>query len=421
MSRNVERAWVPTLYFAEGIPYAAVTMIATVLYTDMGIDNTTMTFFTSWLYLPWVLKAIWSPVVEIFGTRRQWILCMQFAIAISFAAIALVLPGSNFFRWSLIVFWGLAFLSATHDISADGFYILGLTPHSQSLWVGLRTTFYRLALLFGQGGVVYAAGIFEHRMSAPYAWQMVFVILSGLFFLLGVWHMLVLPRPSADISAPPVESLREAYKKFVVTFADFFRKKHVVAAILFMLLYKLPEALIIKMIAPFLLDSPEAGGLGMTTANLGITYGTLGAAGLMAGGIVGGFVAARRGLRFWLFPMAWSMSLTCVVFVVLSVVSSPALWIIDICVIVEQFGYGFGCTAYTLYLLYFSQGRYSTSHYAICTGFMALGMMLPGMVAGKLQTELGYPVFFIIATACCLVTILSCRLVTVPANFGRKL
>lgn len=413
--------WVPTLYFAEGVPYVAVMTICTIMYKRMGAGNAEIAFFTSWLYLPWVIKPLWSPIVDIFSTKRRWIVVMQAAIAAGLAAVALSLSLPCWFAASLAAFWAVAFLSATHDIAADGFYMLALTESDQSFFVGIRTLFYRLALIAGQGGIVVLAGIWEYEWGVTAAWQWAFAGLSALFVLMAVYHYFVLPHALADASPrgrqriSPVEALRE----FVMTFKTFFTKPGIVTALLFMLLYRSPEAQLIKLISPFLLDDAAAGGLGLTTSQVGIVYGTVGTIGLMAGGIIGGIVVSRGGLRRWLMPMAWSMSLTCLTFVYLSYGSDHSLAMVAACVLVEQLGYGFGGTAYTLYLIYFSSGPRRTSHYAMATGVMALGMMLPGLGAGKLEETVGYGPFFLITMCCCLLTIGVASMVKVPADAGK--
>ena len=396
-------AWVPSLYFAEGLPYAIVLTVSVVMYKSMGVGNAEISFYTSWLYLPWVVKALWSPFIDIVSTKRRWILLMQCGIAIALATVAVAVATDGFFAASLAAFWVMSFLSATHDIAADGFYMYGLTERAQSWWVGLRTTFYRLALLAAQGGIVALAGYFELSHQPGTAWRLTFMVAAILFGLLALWHSYALPRPADD--HPRRVAASAVWREVADTFVEFFKKKHLVTALAFMLLYKLAEAQLVKMIAPFLLDSPDAGGLGLSTVRVGLTYGTIGLCALMGGGIAGGFVAARYGLRRCMMPMAWSMSLTCVTFVVLAMVHDPSVWFVDVCVALEQAGYGFGTTAYTLYLLNFSAGARRTSFYAICTGIMALGMMVPGMWAGWLQEAVGYTSFFIFTMLCCTTTI----------------
>ena len=412
--------WIPTLYFAEGLPYMAVMTISTVMYKCLGIGNTEIAFYTAWLYLPWVIKPFWSPFVDIIRSKRWWVLAMQWAIAIAMASIAFALPASGFFQATLALFWLMAFASATHDIAADGFYMLALTEHQQSLFVGIRSLFYRISMVVGQGALVVVAAFVSDAWARPKAgWIVVFGILAAFFALVASYHSFALPRPAADAMRSP-RSRGEVLREFTETFVAFFRKPQVGVALTFMLLYRLPEAQLVKMITPFMLDPTASGGLDLTPDQVGLVYGTIGVIGLMLGGIVGGLAAARRGLRYWLHPMAWSMSLTCLTFVYLAVAQPSAIWEIYLCVFVEQLGYGFGFTAYMLYLIYFSAGRFKTAHYSICTGFMALGMMLPGMAAGWITDHFSYVAFFIWTMICCVATIGVCYLIHVDKNFGKK-
>ncbi|MBD5354424.1 MAG: AmpG family muropeptide MFS transporter [Bacteroides sp.] len=413
-------AWIPTLYFAQGLPYVAVMTISVIMYKRLGLSNTDIALYTGWLYLPWVIKPFWSPFIDIISTKRRWVVTMQWLIGAAFAGIAFALPTPFFFSLTLAVFWLVGFTSATHDIAADGYYMLALTEHQQSLYVGIRSTFYRVATVAGQGLLVILAGMIEDSTGdIPFAWAVVFGILSALFLLFALYHSWALPK----VEHPANRSLNTAkavWDEFVAVFAEFFRKKQVGVAIIFMLLYRLPEAQLVKLINPFLLDPTAAGGLGLSTGQVGMVYGTVGIIGLTLGGIIGGIVAARRGLKFWLRPMAWSMSLTCLTFVYLSFAVAPSLTVINACVFVEQFGYGFGFTAYMLYLIYFSEGRHRTAHYSICTGFMALGMMLPGMAAGWIQETMGYQNFFLWTMVCCAATIGVTYLIKIDPSFGLK-
>ena len=334
---------------------------------------------------------------------------------------------------SLAVFWLIGFASATHDIAADGYYMLALDSSDQSLYVGIRSAFYRLATIIGQGGVVMAAGWMETAFgNVPRAWAVTFLILSALFLLIAFYHSRILPRPAADrpsgaMPGKPASghSAARILREFVGTFGSFFRKRHVWIAVTFILLYRFPEAQLVKMINPFLLDPATEGGLGLSTAQVGLVYGTIGIIGLTLGGILGGVLVSRYGLKRCLWPMALALTLPCGVFCWMSMAQpDPAsmlnLILINACVFIEQFGYGVGFTSFMLYMMYFAEGPSKTSHYAICTAFMALGMMIPGMFAGALQEWMGYIGFFWWIMGCCLVTLAVTALIKVDPSFGLK-
>ncbi len=605
-------SWIPTLYFAEGLPNIAVATISVIMYKRMGISNGDITLFTSLLYLPWVIKPLWSPFVDILKTKYWWIVSMQLFIGIVFASIAFIIPLSFFFQATLFFFWLLAFSSATHDIAADGFYMLALDSNSQAKFVGIRSTFYRLATIMGQGLLIILAGFIEsntgmkpldirleaspkHTQSSlvipvltenipqkgtihfitdkaaaqlstttlpkdsaqsfiakisalnkingfvhveeksattesgkeswwtssvskplghwikssfgeehsaiesaksagnvavvaiklsqkpeedkeillntsmaegdksitlvegehlafnqenwsktaylvfqldpklrkeasvvykstsgniPFAWSTTFFVLAGLFVLMSFYHRKALPKADETSEGKPTEATA-IFAQFNETFKSFFKKPHALAAIFFMLTFRFSEAQVLKLINPFLLDSRDVGGLGLTTGEVGLVYGSIGIVGLTLGGIIGGFAAAKGGLKKWIWPMTLSMLLTILAFVYLSFSQTHNFFIINTCVFVEQFGYGFGFTAYMLYLIYFSEGEHKTAHYAFCTGFMALGMMLPGMFAGWLQEILGYNHFFVWAVVCSIIPVIAVSLLKIDPEFGK--
>ncbi|MDF1574770.1 MAG: MFS transporter [Bacteroidales bacterium] len=576
--------WVPSLYFAEGIPYVMVMTLSVIFYKRMGISNAEIALYTSWLYLPWVIKPLWGPVVDILRTKRFWILVMQLCIGAGLAGVAFTIPVDRFFQFTLAFFWLLAFSSATHDIAADGFYMLGLSKGDQAFFVGIRSTFYRLAMLTGQGLLVILAGYFEAKTGLPevelmvraveeqtsatfnpeaitvepeggetyfltpgeirigteriteaeanklyhkveewnsghgfyqaeegnvsdhgedaaeaeltgnvgytwfrlsskpeegenivlnfsfekgdksialarsyryefneenwevpafavfkldpklekassasfsglsgnirFAWTMVFIVVALLFAGFHIYHRFALPRPASDISNRSGEG--GFLKEFLATFADFFRKKNIGVILLFLLVYRLGESQLVKLASPFLLDSREANGLGLTTGDLGLIYGTIGIIALSIGGIIGGIAASRRGLKYWLWWMVLAMNLPNLVYVFLSYLLPSSLWIVAASVAVEQFGYGFGFTAYMLYMIYVSEGKHKTAHFALTTGFMALGMMIPGMVSGWLQELIGYQHFFIWVMICTIPSFILIPFLRIDPEFGKK-
>lgn len=605
-------AWIPTLYFAEGIPYVVAMTVSVIMYKRLGISNTDIALYTSWLYLPWVIKPFWSPFVDLIKTKRWWIITMQLLIGAGLAGVAFLIPTPFYFQATLAVFWLLAFSSATHDIAADGFYMLALDSNQQSFFVGIRSTFYRLAMIVGQGILIILAGSLEvatgteplkiniqssnttqtefianapilrdsttteptffaypsnlvlstqnisqkklaevkefaktenvkngfiqlenpieqtnsdekvswwsknianpladfirrnfaeekqqtvvsgdvgnagiitvtlnrkpeegkemvlnsrfsggdksisliggerlvfnetnwdkpaylvvqldkklnTEVSSTFtatsgnlrlAWSITFYVLAGFFLLVFIYHRFVLPHPASDVTKnhAPSDILRE----FGLTFKSFFQKEGIWIAIAFMLLYRLGEAMLVKLASPFLLDGRDVGGLGLTTGQVGFVYGTVGVISLTLGGIVGGIAASRKGLKYWLWPMALSITLPHLAFLYLSWFMPENMFLINLAVAFEQFGYGFGFTAYMLYLIYFSDGEHKTAHYAICTGFMALGMMLPGMIAGWIQELIGYNHFFIFVMICAIPTLAVIPFLKVDKSFGRK-
>jgi len=417
MSKAKPWLWVPTLYFAEGIPYFIVNTISTVMFKRLGMPNGELAMWTSLLYLPWVIKPLWSPLVDTLRTKRWWILVMQFAATLGFAALSLSVAPDGF-GLSLVIFYILAFISSTHDIAADGFYMLALDNHEQSLYVGIRSLAYRISSIFGQGVIVVLAGKLEERSGdIPLAWKIALGGCSLIFLLISIMHSVTLPK---------VERTTERKENLWVgiqdTFIGFFKKPGILLALVFMFMYRLPEALVVKMLNPFLLDEVSAGGLGFSTSQAGLVYGTVGTAALVVGGILGGFAASVWGLRKSMIPMALSLALPCIVYFYLAAAQPEAVWQSLVCIALDQFGYGFGFTAYMLYLMYFSKGGSATSHYAICTAFMALSMMIPGIFAGWLQEALGYVAFFGLVMLCCIVTIVVSffTMRSIPADYGKK-
>ena len=398
------------------------------MFKNMGMPNGMLALYTSLLYLPWVIKPLWSPFVDIIKSKRWWIISMQILMSAAMLLLPFLLPQATgeaiastpLFYITLTLFWITAFASATHDIAADGFYMLGLDSGTQAEFVGIRSTFYRLSSIFGQGVLVALAGVIDSRTGdVHYAWKITLVLSAAIFAAVTLYHTWSLPRPKVD-SMSSSRTAGQIVREFLRTFSTFFQKKGIWIAMLFMLLYRLPEAFLVKMMNPFMLDPVSEGGLGLSTEAVGLIYGTIGVAALTVGGILGGIAASRWGLKKSLWPMAMALTLPCLSFVFLAAFQPSSLWAIGSCVALDQFGYGFGFTAYMLYLIYFSEGEFKTAHYSLCTAFMALSMMIPGMCAGYIQEWIGYTWFFGFVMICCLVTVLVTFLVKVDPDYGKK-
>jgi PAT family beta-lactamase induction signal transducer AmpG len=431
-------SWIPTLYFGQGLPYVVVMTLSVVMYKNLGLDNTAIALYTSWLYLPWVIKPLWSPLVDLLGTRRGWVVGLQFLVGAALAGVALTLPMDSFFQMSLAVFWLMAFASATHDIAADGFYMMALPQHQQAAFVGIRSLFYRASMIAGQGGLVYLAGhLAETTGQVVWAWQVVLGLLAVTFLLLFAWHRTVLPRPAEDqpqlgigtvgegLHRPGQDGLQSVtaqalWRGFVETFVTFFRRPDIVRVLAFLMLFRLGEAQLVKLLAPFLLDSRADGGIGLSTAQLGIAYGTFGVAALTLGGLLGGLTISRFGLKQCLWPMVAAIHTPNLLYVALALWQPESLALVTAAVAVEQLGYGFGFAAYLMFMIHVADGPHKTAHYALCTGFMALGMMLPGMVSGWLQQQMGYTAFFIWVCVATLPSVVAAAMVRIPPGFGRR-
>ncbi len=410
-------AWVSTLYFAEGIPYAIVNTFALIMYKRLGLSNADAAMYTSWLYLPWVIKPFWSPFVDIMKTKRWWVIAMQSVIAIGLAGVAFCIPLPFFLQSTLALLWLVAFSSATHDISADGFYMLALNEKEQSLFVGIRSTFYRISMIVGQGALVILAGYLEKSTgNTPLAWRTTLFVCAGFFLFLALYHSSILPITDKDKKV----SVGDPIKSFFSSFGSFFTKPCILIAVLFILLFRLGEAQLTKIASPFLMDDISSGGLGLSTSEIGFAYGTVGVLALTIGGILGGVVVSKDGLSKWLWPMVLSMNMPNLLYVYMSIAQPENYALICGLVGLEQFGYGFGFTAFMLYLIYVSKGEYSTSHYAICTGLMALGMMIPGMFAGWIQEHIGYTNFFVWVCLCTIPGMLIIKWMKFDSDFGKK-
>jgi PAT family beta-lactamase induction signal transducer AmpG len=387
-------AYVPTLYFAEGLPYILINTVSVILYKKMGIDNAQIAFWTSWLYLPWVIKMFWGPVVDLYSTKRRWVILTQAVMAGSLALIAFSLNLPVFFWISFCAFAICAFISATHDISVDGFYMLALSKENQALFVGIRVIFYRAAMIFGSGFLVYLAGKIETSYNnIPLSWMVVMGLAALVFTIISVYHSFILPLPESDTKRTP-EAISQS-TPFWEIFSSYFRQKGIVPILFFILFYRLSEAMLLKLASPFLLDTRAVGGLELSTDDVGLVYGTIGVLSVIFGGILGSWLISKYGLKKCLWPFALVLNLPHLAYIYMAY-TQPTVEMAYPLVAIEQLGFGTGFTAFTVYLMYISRGEFKTSHYAISTGIMALGMMLPGLFSGYIEQAVGYKLFFTI-------------------------
>ena len=423
MKKRNPWAWIPTLYFAEGLPNIIVTGLSVVMYMQMGLTDAEVGLYTGWLALPWVIKPLWSPFIDLLKTKRWWVLTMQALIGASLAGIAFSIPTAFWFQATMCLFFLIAFCSATHDISADGFYMIELDDHNQAKYVGLRNTFYRLAIIFVNGMLVSLAGILQvvFRGQIRFTWALIFYGLAGLFIGLWLYHSRFMPRPKEDVHTKrTLTEVTSELKKMFITFFQKFDRRGTLIVMLFLLFYRFPEALLNTMTKTFMLRNNYAGGLGLSPQEYGLANGTVGLIGLLLGGIIGGILVSRDGMKRWLWPMVCAITLPDVVYIYLSDSLNSNLVVVSSCLFIEQFGYGLGFTVLTLYMLYYSQGKYKTSHYSICTGISYLGLMLPGMLSGYIKDMVGYRMFFIIVMVCCAITFAVTAFLKIDPDFGKK-
>ena len=423
MKKRNPWAWIPTLYFAEGLPNIIVTGLSVVMYMQMGLSDAEVGLYTGWLALPWVIKPLWSPFIDLLKTKRWWVLTMQALIGASLAGIAFSIPTAFWFQATMCLFFLIAFCSATHDISADGFYMIELDDHNQAKYVGLRNTFYRLAIIFVNGMLVSLAGILQvvFRGQIRFTWALIFYGLAGLFIGLLLYHSRFMPRPTEDVHTKrTLTEVTSELKKMFITFFQKFDRRGTFIVMLFLLFYRFPEALLNTMTKTFMLRNNYAGGLGLSPQEYGLANGTVGLIGLLLGGIIGGILVSRDGMKRWLWPMVCAITLPDVVYIYLSYSLNSNLVVVSSCLFIEQFGYGLGFTVLTLYMLYYSQGKYKTSHYSICTGISYLGLMLPGMLSGYIKDMVGYRMFFIIVMVCCAITFAVTAFLKIDPDFGKK-
>ena len=411
--------WIPVLNFASGLPYAIIISVSVIMYKNLGISNEDIGIYTSLLYLPWVIKPLWSPFIELYSTKRKWFLAMQLLISIAFIIVGLTIPMNNFFVLSLAVFWVAAFASASNDVASDGFYLLVLKKEEQSFFLGIRSTFYRLAMLSGNGLIVILGGYLEQKYGdKTKAWSYTMLFVGLLMAIITIYNYFSTPKNENANPKTATESSNDT--SFGAVFSSFFQKKQIGLVLAFILFFRLGESQLMKMLTPFLIDEKSVGGLGLTTQDVGVIYGTFGVAALVIGGILGGIAISKDGLKKWMLPMILTMHLPIIGFILLSHFHPESIYFVYATVICEQFGYGFGFASFLMFLIYVAEGESKTSHYSIATGFMALGMMLPGMLSGYIEEYLGYGNFFIWVLCATIPGLILSRFLIFPSDFGKK-
>ena len=411
--------WIPVLNFASGLPYAIVISVSVIMYKSLGINNEDIGIYTSLLYLPWVIKPLWSPFIDLYSTKRNWFLAMQLLISIAFLVVGLTIPTSHFFILSLAVFWVAAFASASNDVASDGFYMLALAKEQQSFFLGIRSTFYRLSMLTGNGLIVIIAGYLEEQYGdKTKAWSYTMIIVGLIMAVITIYNYFFTPKTEMKTTGNELELTPKV--SFGTVFSSFFQKKQIGLALAFILFFRLGESQLLKMLTPFLIDEKSVGGMGLTTQDVGIIYGTFGVLALTIGGILGGIAISKQGLGKWMLPMILTMHLPIIGFILLSHFHPTSIFYVYATVVAEQFGYGFGFAAFMMYLIYVADGESKTSHYSIATGFMALGMMLPGMLSGYIQEYLGYTNFFVWVFLATIPGLILSRFLIFPKDFGKK-
>ncbi|WP_269235051.1 MFS transporter [Flavobacterium flavigenum] len=432
---NTPWFWIPLLNFASGLPYAIIITVSVLMYKKLGIDNKSVGFYTSLFYLPWVIKPLWSPFIDLHGTKRKWFLSMQLLISLAFLIIGFTIPLNNFLILSLALFFMSAFASASNDVATDGYYLLALKPEEQSFFLGIRSTFYKLAGLTGSGLMVLFAGHLENKYNDnAKAWSYTMICIGALMACITVYNFFATPKNEENDFS---NKGKQEPMSFVDVFVTFFKKKQIGIILAFILVFRLGEAQLLKMLNPFLVDPTGVGGMGLQTEEVGIIYGTLGITALTIGGILGGIAISKHGLTKWMLPMFLAMHIPIIGFVALAHYQPVELFHFHLnlyffefnsnlnlytclTVIVEQFGYGFGFTGFMMFLIHVAEGEAKTSHYSLATGFMALGMMLPGMLSGYIQDFLGYQNFFIWVLISTIPGLILSRFLIFPKDFGKK-
>ncbi len=392
--RHSPIAWVPTVYFAMGLPFVALSMVSVLMFSDLEISNTQIAFWTSLIMLPWTLKPLWSPFLEMFRTKKYFVVLTQLVTGIAFALVALSLPLPGFFGYAIAFMGVIALSGATHDIAGDGIYLTELNAVQQAKYIGWQGAFYNLAKILTNGGLVFLAGVLKTTIGITQAWMTIMLMCAAIMILIGLYHIRILPAGGA--ASGEIRNVRDAMHSLWEVIVSFFRKKHIAHAICFIILYRFAEGYAMKIVPLFLKASLTEGGLGLSTQQIGLVYGTFGAAAFVIGSILGGYYISHRGLKRSLVLLCCTFNIPFAIYLLLAIWQPADLWLIGTAIVCEYFGYGFGFVGLTLFMMQqVAPGRHKMAHYAFASGIMNLGVMIPGMMSGWLSDWLGYRNFFI--------------------------
>ena len=400
-NRRSPITWVPTAYFAMGLPFVVLNMVTVLMFKGLGVDDKLITFWTSLILLPWTLKPLWSPFLELFKTKKFFVVTTQLITGVTFGLVAFSLNLPHFFSISIALLAIIAFSGATHDIACDGVYMSELSSSEQAKYIGWQGAFYNIAKVIATGGLVYAAGIvIEHFSQGSQesavvlaanqkAWMIIMAMLCGSMVLLGIYHIFMLPS-TPQKKGENSRNARQVMRELIGVLTDFFRKSHIVYYLLFIILYRFAEGFVMKIVPLFLKADRAMGGLGLSEKEIGLYYGIYGAAAFVLGSLLAGYYISARGLKKTLFSLCCIFNLPFVVYALLATFQPESHVLIAGGIVFEYFGYGFGFVGLTLFMMQqVAPGKHPMAHYAFASGIMNLGVMLPGMMSGWVCETLG--------------------------------
>ncbi len=422
--------WVPSAYFAMGLPFVVLNMVSVLMFKGLGIEDSKIALWTSVIMFPWTIKFLWSPFLEMFRTKKFFVVTTQLISGIGFGLVALALHLPSFFAVSIALLAVVAMSGATHDIALDGLYMAELSQTDQAKYIGWQGAFYNLAKLVATGLLVYVAGVLMDRFrtggaddfgAALSSWTIIMGAAAVLMLVLGLYHARTLP--SGGAAAVSGGTASERLHELWAVIKDFFTKKHIGWYILFIILYRLGEGFVMKIVPLFLKADISAGGLGLSEQQIGLYYGTFGAAAFVAGSLLAGYYIAHLGLKKALFSLVCIFNIPFLVYTWFAWVQPESMWLIGGGIVLEYFGYGFGFVGLTLFMMQqVAPGKHQMAHYAFASGIMNLSVMMTGAVSGFLSDAVGYKWFFILVMIAVVPVFVMTRFLpfTYPQDAGEK-